>query len=309
MSKFLPKVLVLISTYNGEKYLKEQLNSLNAQKNVEVHFCIRDDGSSDDTINILREFQLNNDKVTLFVEPNIGCVNSFMKLLKSVSTQETKYDYYAFCDQDDVWLENKLAIAVSKLDKFERNSPALYFSHTQLVNEKLEKIISETRDLKCSFGESMVINGAVGCTMVFNEVLLKLTCQFDPKFILMHDGWVYRVCLATGGNVYFDKNSYILYRQHENNVVGGKSNFYIKWKRRINAYYTKQRNVRQSTAENLLLGFENEITKENKEILLRIKNYRNSFKSKILLIRSREVKTISREHNLMFKVSVLLGIY
>lgn len=304
----LPIVLVLMSTYNGEKYLKEQIESLISQRDVEVNILIRDDGSKDRTLEIIKTFMLDFVNIKLIEGSNIGSARSFMSLVKLAEQFETKADYYAFCDQDDVWLNNKLSVAVSKIEKYV-DSPAMYCSSTKLVDKNLNHIKSVNIEIKSNLGESMIINCAVGCTIVFNKGLLDLTNLYTPKFLLMHDGWLYRLCLVAGGEVFYDKNSYILYRQHENNVVGGKSNFLLKWKRRFDAYYHKQSNVRYKTAVELLKGYENQMSNDTKCFLLQIVNYKTSFKERKSLIFNSKFKTNSREHNFMFKLSVLFGLY
>jgi len=309
MYKSPPKVLVLLSTFNGEKYLYEHLKTINNQEGVMIHMLVRDDGSTDKTISILQAFKRKYHNITIIQEKNIGAARSFMHLMEVAATLDNEFDYYAFSDQDDIWLKDKISVAVSHLESFDPTLPLLYFSKPQLVDEQLKHIKKNWINLNCSFGEAMIVNGALGCTEVFNKRLLDLTTSYSPYFLTMHDAWIYRICLATGGKVFYDENAYILYRQHAKNVIGGKSNIYLKWKKRINRYIKKQKNIRLKTAENLLLGFEKSMTEENKNILKQIINYPHSIKSKIKLLSNKNIRTNSYEYNLIFKIAVIIGIY
>ncbi|HOV15546.1 MAG TPA: glycosyltransferase, partial [Spirochaetota bacterium] len=122
--EYCPKINILMSTYNGEKYLKEQLDSLLNQTYKNIKIYIRDDGSSDNTLNILKEYNKEN-KINLFVGENIGFVKSFFWLIKNSDNA----DYYSFSDQDDVWFPGKLEKAINLLNKYDSQIPTLYFSN------------------------------------------------------------------------------------------------------------------------------------------------------------------------------------
>ncbi|MFW6272458.1 MAG: glycosyltransferase [bacterium] len=304
-----PKVLILMSTYNGENFLFQQLESIQCQKDVEIEILVRDDGSKDNTLNILKDFNDKFNILRIYKEDNIGSARSFMRLISIACSLNKVYDFYAFSDQDDIWLPTKIIRAINCLSSMKKELSLIYCGSPKLVDEKLNPMPSKEINLNGTFGESMIINRALGCTEVFNENLLRLINRYEPKFLMMHDAWVYRVCLATGGHIYYDKQKYILYRQHSQNVVGGRSNIYLRWKRRINAYLSNYKNVRLKTAENLFYGYESYLTSENKEILYLILNYRRSFKDKIALISNKALKTNSKEHNIIFKIAVIMGIY
>ncbi|MFW5793716.1 MAG: glycosyltransferase family 2 protein [Bacteroidota bacterium] len=304
------RILVLMSTYNGEKYISEQIESIIAQDSVVISLLIRDDGSTDKTPEIIKRYAKRYNNISYIQEShNLGSARSFMRLLKIAEKSKDNFDYFAFSDQDDVWLKNKLKVATKHLKSLKQSTALLYCSKPQLVDKNLQPIDTKWINLKGTFGESMLVNGALGCTEVFNKKLFELINLYDPRFLVMHDGWIYRICLATGGNIFFDNQSYILYRQHEYNVVGGKSNMYLKWKRRINAYIRKQKNVRYKTARELLIGYDEYLTAKNKKILNQILKYPNSFRNRLLLLSNNELRTNSKEHNVIFKIAVLIGIY
>jgi len=107
------RILVLMSTYNGEKYLKNQLNTIYEQKNVDVMLFVRDDSSKDSTLQILEEYRKVYGKMIIFKRENIGSARSFYKLVEEAAL--TDYDYFAFSDQDDIWHPKKLEYAIQKL--------------------------------------------------------------------------------------------------------------------------------------------------------------------------------------------------
>ena len=210
-------VAVLLSTYNGEKYIPCLLDSLKEQEGVELHVFVRDDGSKDSSVKLCKEHL--GDLATVFAEPNVGSTKSFMWLLNNVPAD---YDYYAFCDQDDYWEKDKLARAVSFLENQPDVvcKPSLYFSGQKLVDEELKPIdvhvIEQPKDVRTG----VIFNQMAGCTAVFNKALLllaKKSPDASPKF---HDSYLYRLCVAFEGNIVVDQESRIQYRQHGNNVVG-----------------------------------------------------------------------------------------
>lgn len=298
------KVAVLMSSYNGELYIKEQINSVLSQDKVRVDLFIRDDGSSDKTIKLINEFP----EIRLYRGENLGVGNSFMDLLYIV---DEDYDYYAFCDQDDIWLDNKLINAIDKIRC--ETGPILYCSNQILVDkfgEKLGNRYTEVPDL--SYAEILVHNHATGCTMVWNKQLNGILKSKQPSKMLLkiriHDVWVAMVA-SVCGKIIYDEDGYILYRQHEKNVVGAKKdnsldvlkNQMKKIKRR------ELRNGRSLLAKEILKLF----PKECKEkILLQLAADSKSFNGKIRLIQKRgEFTNHSGENAIAFVIKVIVGLF
>lgn len=213
-----------MSTYNGEKFIKEQINSILSQKDVDVCLYIRDDGSSDSTIEIINDYCRNNKNVRLINKPdekNVGVLRSFLTLLKYVLNENTEFNYFCFADQDDYWKPEKISKALQMLSRVEDvNEPSLYYSNKTFVNGLLDDPRDENIIYYGDFYEGFYGSLAYGCTMVFNRSLAILTASHIPTIKCMHDSWMYRIAKSVHANIFFDKNSYILYRQHENNVVG-----------------------------------------------------------------------------------------
>ncbi|HEM2764250.1 TPA: glycosyltransferase family 2 protein, partial [Streptococcus suis] len=278
------KVAILVSTYNGERYLLEQLESLFHQEQVEISIFLRDDCSSDTTVCILERYR----EYVFLVENNninLGVGNSFMEVLYEA---EDKFDYYAFCDQDDIWQPEKLKKAIEMLSNID--GPALYCSNQTLVNQDLEFIgVRTKKPIDVSYKQILTNNKLTGCTMVWNNELQKFLIEPRrrpaPELlkIRIHDVWVGMVASVVG-NIVYDTNSYILYRQHENNVVGvrnSKIGTLVSWYKKIT---DKSKRTGRSFLAKEISGKFGDIV--DSEILLELEllgSYRDNFKNKIRL--------------------------
>lgn len=232
-------VQVFLSTYNGEKFLRQQLDSI-LNQNMEIYLTIRDDGSNDRTKLILKEYQEKYNNLSVVFGENLGPAESFFELIFKYAIDA---EYYAFSDQDDVWLEDKLYEAVKMLDA-ESNHIKMYCGDLQLVDENLKEISTRMhKNRRTGFGNALVENIATGCTVVFSKGLReKLLMGGQPKNIYMHDWWVYIVGSAFG-KVIYDSNKYILYRQHGNNVVGNATSKFELMKNRLTRISDYRKNV------------------------------------------------------------------
>lgn len=300
------KVVILMSTYNGEKYLEEQLESLLKLKkdNFDIFIRIRDDGSSDKTIQILKKYSKKVNNLEWYQGENKGPSNSFLELLFN----QKDFDYYAFCDQDDVWDENKVIEAIRQMRKQSNDKEILYFSAVNVVDEKLNFIEKMEPRMKITFESSFVLNPAIGCTMLFNNKLkialmkLKLSGQ-----ICMHDFLIYKVSQAIGANIIYDSNSYINYRQHENNVLGikTKKSFFKNIK-----YFIRPKKNMISNVSNLILNtYYEEISNYKKNVLNDFKNLaqKRNIKSKLNILTNKNFKSESFKENLKFKYDILFN--
>lgn len=159
------KVAILISTYNGEKYLKEQMDSLLNQTYKNIDIYIRDDSSTDGTIKIIEEYIKNTSNIKLIKGENLGFVKSFFELLKEVR----EADYYAFCDQDDIWMEDKIERAVEFLSKLDENKANLYFSNSDYYDGEMNFIAHGEEKKVYNFRNSLVECVSQGMTMCINK--------------------------------------------------------------------------------------------------------------------------------------------
>lgn len=295
-------ITVLMSTYNGEKYLTEQIDSIISQKDVNVNLLVRDDGSTDKTLAILREYQ-EKGALTFYTGDNLGPQRSFLHLLQHAP----QCDYYAFADQDDVWLEDKLYSGIKEICSYD-NQPALYTCQTQMTNQQLERIPTPQLHPCCTFGESLVYAYASGCTMVFNHALRTVITAYQPSFIDMHDWWIISIATAMKAHVVFDHNAHILYRQHSRNVKGLNDTKFKEWKQRIQRLLHKQQ-IRYHSALELYKGYYTLFPQESKDLIDLFIMSKKSFKHRLRLLMDSRYKCGDKKTWVLFKLSVLLNTY
>lgn len=300
------RVTILMSTYNGEEYLKEQLNSLLNQTYKNIEILIRDDGSSDNTLEILKKYSESYDNISFYTGKNLKPAKSFLDLIKKAE----KSKYYAFSDQDDVWDKDKIEIAIKMLEKEDDNLPKLYFSNTKLVDKNLNELknIRKIHKDKLNIGNALIENVATGCTVVFNDKLIELLKKINFDDIengFMHDSLAYRICFATG-NVIFDEIPHISYRQHENNAIGNSSNIFDKIKKRKKSLKNTL-NLRSKMSKFILERFNKELKKENYKFVEMIANYNNTTKNKVKLLCCKDINRMNFWDNIMFKLAIIAG--
>ncbi|HEY1878835.1 MAG TPA: glycosyltransferase [Caulobacteraceae bacterium] len=212
------RVAVLLSTYNGAAFLEAQLASLAAQEDVEIEVFARDDGSSDATRQILAAHgALWPALAALAAGPNLGPAMSFLALLAAAPEG---FDAYAFCDQDDVWPAGKLARATASLGAVPADRPALYCSRVLLVDAELKPLGLGPLKADGSFEHLLFENIAFGATVVTNAAAARLIVSRPPSGgVIMHDWWCALVTSAFG-EVIYDPEPGLLYRQHGGNEIG-----------------------------------------------------------------------------------------
>lgn len=300
-------VAVILSTYNGERFLREQVDSVIKQKDVNVTLYIRDDGSSDQTPQLIKSLA---DQYSPYIKyslgNNIGVSQSFFELLVLAGDA----DYYAFCDQDDVWDEDKLSIAINSLSDSE-SIASMYFCKTLPVDKNLVPIDCENKstDFQHVFNvhEVMTRNNVIGCTLVINRNLMDLVINYIPEQVIMHDHWIYAICIGTGGKIIYDKNPHIKYRQHGANVVGNKKR--MKNIFRHSSFSKTNHRIRSGMARFLLENYRNELTKENIEIISRYAYYSDSIRKRFDLVFKESKYTRNVKKRILFSIEVLLGFF
>lgn len=301
-------VVVLMSTYNGEKYIREQIDSILTQNGVNVSLIVRDDGSKDGTRVILKEYAEKNMITIVDSDRNMGFAESFWELLLNAPQE----DYYAFSDQDDVWLDNKLLKAIEYLSS--KNIPTLYSSNFWLVDEHLNKIKQEPIfSMENVRPENLIITNTRACgnTMVWNNQLQELVLLHpEHEMITTYHDIRLEFMAAMLGKFYIDKERTILYRQHTANVSGGsQSASLINWvrgrwkqvKKRL-AGTDEEKHYEEYRAKIFLKNYrkylgENKI--DNLEIAIR---YRKSLRDLLKLLHSDVCKGTS----MRIKIRVLL---
>ena len=295
--------LVLMSTYNGSKYLKEQLDSILNQKDVDVTIKICDDNSSDDTIEILKEYANKYNNISYKINSkNKGFTYNF---IDNLFDEESKgYSYYAFSDQDDIWKENKLITAINKIKEKNTTLGTLYCSNLTLVDENLNIIgYQEKKDISKKYYSGLASNIATGCSMVFDKYLYEKIIKKYPENIYLHDYYIFLIARYTG-EVYYDTNSYILYRQHTLNMIG--SNKKLISSNRFKNYI----NPKQKTSDLVkifYLNYKDEIKSKDEKYVKIASLYKDKFKYKIKLLFSYKIR--KRRLNFMYKLQIILNKY
>lgn len=209
------RVVVLMSTYNGERFIEEQVASILKQLPPEGRLMVRDDGSTDRTVEKLKH--IHDNRIQIEEGENIGFARSFLTLLTR-TPQDVQM--VMFSDQDDVWLEDKVLRAWTCLSAVE-TQPALYCCR-QLVTDIKLKIRQESERInhKPTFMNAIAENIVTGCTAALNEKAINLMkISGVPEHVKFHDWWLYLV-ISAHGIVIADNNAFILYRQHGNNYLG-----------------------------------------------------------------------------------------
>lgn len=300
------KIQILLSTYNGERYLKEQLDSYLIQNgNFDIRVLIRDDGSTDATADILGEYQRKYGFEVLRGD-NIG-VNQSMKVLFDHSDRDA--DYFAISDQDDVWCEDKLESAVHKLASKNPEIPLLYASSSLITDENLCPIgMTLYPSKKASYYNAMVQNICQGHTEVFNQHLMNELRKYYPVEIYAVDWWIYLIAAAIG-EMDFDEKYTVYHRQHGVNSVGYETNIRKKIFRRIG--YLKENKASQISRQ-LRAFYEQYRGQMPEEYRVETEHYLDFEKDKLQrlywLFKTRIYRQKAWE-GIMFKVLYWLGFY
>lgn len=302
-------VTVLMSTYNGEKYLREQLDSIFAQKNVSVELVVRDDASSDRTVDILKEYQKIHEKMIIINDrKNLGACNSFLYLIRTY----TQGKYFALADQDDIWDADKLVIAVKAIETVEKKKsdiPLLYYSNLRVVNEKNEfgRMSHSTPHVSKNRYAALIENLATGCTVVYNRDLANLAKSAQPEQYSMHDVWLYRVAKIFGEAIY-DFEPHINYRQHAENVVGTsiKKVSLRKIERELKWMLDTKQSEWYTDIEIFYNQFFARMNEDTQKACLKILNSKCGIKSKFDLIMDKRYRSNSSYRNIKFIIKVLL---
>ncbi len=299
-------LVVLLSTYNGDKFLREQIDSIISQENVNIKILIRDDGSNDNTLKIIQEYSFKYPKLISLIEgQNVGFYESFSILIKKALLRFPNAQYFAFSDQDDFWHPDKCSTAISLISK--RPGPNMYCCRPTTTDSQLHPICQyDDKSIKPNKSRALINNIAYGCTILFNRDAAILYTDRRPLygFKLCHDFIMYQLCIFLG-DVYYDHNSYIYYRQHGTNEIGNKR-FWARMKERFqfknNAHYYELENAAVYDSIKDLLS------EQDKIIISKIINYRKSLKFKIKLLMDGSIRYTKFESNIFYWFKILLGV-
>ena len=217
------KVNILLSTYNGERFLEEQIRSIQAQTYQDWNLFIRDDGSTDGTVALIQQFVKEDQRIEFINENdrrNLGVIKSFHTLL-----MYQKADFYFFSDQDDRWLKDKLALTLEKAKEEDTSQPLMIYTDLKVVTQDLEVIYesmirTQSHHANTQLVQELTENTVTGGTSLINHALAELW-KGDEE-IVMHDWYLALLAAAFGKLVYIDVPTQ-LYRQHSDNVLGART--------------------------------------------------------------------------------------
>ncbi|MBQ7215861.1 MAG: glycosyltransferase [Synergistaceae bacterium] len=299
-----PIVAVIMSSYNGEKYLAEQLDSILAQEGVRTEIFIRDDGSSDRTLDILSEYAAEHTNIHVHSGENIKCGPSFIQELKAAEG----FRYYAFSDQDDYWLKDKLSSAVSAIDQAgSKNIPVLYYSNLVITDEKLHPIHTTRLDKRVkSFGSFLLRRSIPGCAMAMNAEMRAMLLRNQGLLSGGHDTFALFAAYTSGGIVLCDPEARILYRQHGNNTAGSPVTFASRvrheWRKFFGESYDEG-----NRARDFLEGWKDRFDPDSLRLLKITAGHRKNLLDRLRIIFSPNFRTGDWRLTLMGKIKALLG--
>lgn len=304
------RIAVMMSTYNGERYIKEQLDSIIRQEGpIRIKLFIRDDGSSDTTVQIIKSY-MNSLDIMLYTGDNIGTGRSFMELMSIVFNLDEKFDFYAFSDQDDIWMNEKLIKAIVF---FKDNGPQLYFSNLIYYHNGEAKGYVYEGAQSTGLKDNIIGSHAAGCTFVFNNAMAEIINNVEPPChavlkYLFHDTWTFLLSCIYGKTIY-DENSYILYRIHDSNA----SIYHLAFTERIRLALSKnpderKRGIRSLIARELLKNCK-DISDDDLIVLKKIGEYRKSISARLAVITDKEIRERSQESFFVLALKVFSNCF
>lgn len=297
------RVFILLGTYNGGLYLGEQIKSIQAQSCQNWKLLVRDDGSNDNTTSILKIYQQNDARIQIVADNkgNLGTLGNYRELCKIALKKNA--DAVFFCDQDDVWLTGKIETQIEALQKIEEQNgkecPVLVHTDLSVVDKNLKHIHKSflayqgMKNIKESLRVLLPENHITGCASVLNRALLKLVTPI-PEDVLMHDWWA-ALCAAACGKIEFIEKPWILYRQHDDNIIGAKGmlNSLNPFRKDLKLRWRKgQRNFIQSVTQADRLN--KRILEQNLTVHPEVIKYINAYANCLKIVRAKRLKAICK---------------
>lgn len=296
-------VTVIMSSYNGEEYIVKQLKSIFNQTGVRIQIYVRDDGSTDNTIRILKKLSKKHENLIIEGAENVGWEKSFLLALRDAP----KADYYAFADQDDVWFDDKLISGVKMMEKsLFKDKPLMYHCNKLSVKENMEPLPHQVRRTPKPLNRKNAIiqEYAQGCSIIINENARRLVTQHLPEGKIAHDFWCGLLCYLFG-EVIYDNTPHFYHISHGNNA-SGEGHTLGCWGKRLRSFFRKG-NIYYSPADDLLVGYGNFLNKEDKTFIEKLKSYRHSVSDKFFLLFSVKFIRDSIIGTLSLKMAILFN--
>ena len=297
------KICILLCTLNGERFLQKQLDSIASQTHTNWLVVISDDGSTDQTKVIIKNFQdeMGASRVIYIDGPQKGYAANFLHSLRHA---KNKSKYWAFCDHDDIWKNTKLEYALNAITKYqEQDRPIVCCSSTDLINEKDKFLRKSPIRRGPNFCHSLVENIAGGNTMLFNQAAKKLILSIPCEMrVVSHDWILYQLVIGVGGIVNYDLTPSVFYRLHRGNTVGSKISVIGKYER-LKSFFRGE--LRSGINDNLriLSYFRAQLTEENKAKLELFQEMRSSaFKRRASILFDKNFLRSSFSENVILKL-------
>ena len=305
-----PAVAVIMSTYNGEKYLREQIDSILAQKDVHVELFIRDDGSKDNTREIISDYVKRYDNIHAEFGKNMGWIRSFVYALQTAPD----FDYYAFSDQDDFWLEEKLITSVKDIMREEnengRKIPVICQTNALIVDEKLNALYQTHTEGRAATVYSFALREiGRGCCMVLNAKARELSRIKDEAKLFKdyaHDAALAVMVVAVGGKFIIEPAPLMKYRMHGNNAMGAPSSLMKRIKYELTALTSKKGHV-SNLHKMLLQSLNDELTDDARKAFTLISGSPDKWLYRLRILFSPEFRTGDIRATILAKLKVLLG--
>ena len=310
----------MMATYNGEKWLSEQIDSILKQRGVDVTLQICDDRSTDGTFQVADAYQQEFDNIIATQNAeNLGVGKNFMQMVYEVNAED--YDYFAFSDQDDVWLPEKLQVAIEKIEKAKKDddlktiegvgTPILYCSDIQNVDENLKNPKRELASMQLDEtlrATPLLRNWHSGCSFVFNRSMLKLCQKANVKDTFRnHDAWLYLIAFYCGNTIVDLQNALILRRLTSTNTVGEIAAGTDVKKAKVAHVAQQPKQNMKKCASVLYDEYKNYFSNSDRAMIESFLRYDSLLKERLKWVFSNSYASLSHADTLLLRAKLMLG--
>jgi rhamnosyltransferase len=305
------KIVVMMTTYNPKEYLLEQVKSVLEQKMVNVELIIRDDCSTDKFY--LEKIKLIENVKVIEGKHNLGVGGNIQELLRyAFDNYDESMNYFAYCDQDDVWFSDKLKVAIDRLDTMNKEKPCLYYSNLLVTDAELKPSHNQFKSgiVRNQFSQAYAQVFVFACTTVFNKKMLDELVKYDINEIEgLFDYLIYYLAILYG-DIYYDETPHIFYRQHGDNVSGQKRKGipYVLNKLKVFPKSKNDSQIFKKMAVFALKHFSEYLSNEQKEVLEKLATY-NTLKSRLDLIFDKHIDAGYQPKRFFCNLRLLLNRY
>ena len=298
------RVVVLMSTYNGEKYIEMQLDSIFSQQtDASIELIVRDDGSSDSTLDIIRKWANKYPIEILESDTNVGPAASFWTLLLNAK----EADYYAFSDQDDCWDVNKIQSAIDEIGN--DKTPVLWASNCRIIDENSKTTKARYRDEipELTVVSQFICGSAQGCSMVLNRSAVEAIRAYNPPCDPMHDLVIMEYMLVIG-KVIYNEHPFFSYRVHQNNVVAKQDKGIMHRIKSFGRWFNKYKYSYSRLAAKMLEDLSGLMDEDTNAYMTHLTGCRNSLIARFKVLSDERTHNRNKRALRSFRIRVGLGI-